>query len=90
MGACEQSHALGYWVAREPLEECMQYATGRKPTVRTPKSKETNMIFTSRFGALAARPNFERVASQDDVDRELNELLNDADLEPALDEHVSC
>jgi hypothetical protein len=43
------------------------------------------MIFTSRFGALAARPNFrETAAEQDlDLDRELDELLKDADLESA-------
>lgn len=44
------------------------------------------MIFTRRFGALAARPTFEQIACQDDVDRELQDLLNDADLEPAADE----
>ncbi|CAA9391589.1 hypothetical protein [uncultured Nocardioides sp.] len=43
------------------------------------------MIFTRRFGALAARPTFESIASQDDLDRELNDLLNDADLAPATD-----
>lgn len=41
------------------------------------------MIFTSRFGALASRPTFERIAGQDDIDRELQDLLNHADLEPA-------
>ena len=42
------------------------------------------MIFTSRFGALAARPNFrETTAPEQDLDRELNELLQDADLESA-------
>jgi hypothetical protein len=41
------------------------------------------MIFTRRFGALAARPTFERIVCQDDVDRELQDLLNDADLDPA-------
>jgi hypothetical protein len=45
------------------------------------------MIFTSRFGALAARPTFERVVCQDDLDRELHDLL-DADLECA-DEHAN-
>lgn len=44
------------------------------------------MIFTSRFGALAARPTFERVVCQDDLDRELRDLLNGADLEPAAAE----
>lgn len=44
------------------------------------------MIFTSRFGALAARPTFDRVASQDDLDRELQDLLKDVDLEPASTE----
>lgn len=44
------------------------------------------MIFTSRFGALAARPTFERIADQDDVDRELRELLNDSELELAANE----
>lgn len=39
------------------------------------------MIFTQRFGALAARPDFESVASQDDFDRELHELFDGADVE---------
>lgn len=44
------------------------------------------MIFTRRFGALAARPTFERVTCQDDLDRELPELTDDVDLEfAALD-----
>jgi hypothetical protein len=47
------------------------------------------MIFTRRFGALAARPTFERIVCQDDVDRELQDLLNDADLEPAADERAN-
>lgn len=47
------------------------------------------MIFTRRFGALAARPTFERIASQDDFDRELQDLLNDAGLEPAADERAN-
>ena len=41
------------------------------------------MIFTARFGALAARPNFHETAPEQDLDRELNELLQDADLERA-------
>ena len=41
------------------------------------------MIFTSRFGALAARPNFRETAPVQDLDRELDELLKDADLESA-------
>ncbi|MGH3506165.1 MAG: hypothetical protein ACRDO2_03045 [Nocardioidaceae bacterium] len=41
------------------------------------------MIFTSRFGALAARPNFRETAPEQDLDRELDELLKDADLESA-------
>lgn len=41
------------------------------------------MIFTSRFGALAARPNFRETAPEQDLDRELDELLQDADLESA-------
>jgi len=43
------------------------------------------MIFTSRFGALAARPNFRETAPEQDLDldRELDELLEDADLESA-------
>jgi hypothetical protein len=41
------------------------------------------MIFTSRFGALAARPNFRETAPEQNLDRELDELLQDADLEPA-------
>jgi hypothetical protein len=41
------------------------------------------MIFTSRFGALAARPNFRETAAEQDLDRELDELLEDADLESA-------
>jgi hypothetical protein len=45
------------------------------------------MIFTRRFGALAARPNFREAATEQDLDRELDELLKDtADLESA-DEH---
>ena len=44
------------------------------------------MIFTRRFGALAARPTFDRIVSQDDLDRELQDLLDDADLEPAASE----
>lgn len=47
------------------------------------------MIFTRRFGALAARPTFERIACQDDLDQELQDLLNDADLEFATDERAS-
>ncbi len=41
------------------------------------------MIFTRRFGALAARPTFERVTYQHDLDRELPELpeTDDVDLE---------
>jgi|SoiMethySBSTD1v2_1073268.scaffolds.fasta_scaffold3486834_1 hypothetical protein len=40
------------------------------------------MIFTSRFGALAARPNFrETTPSEQDLDRELDELLEEAELE---------
>jgi hypothetical protein len=41
------------------------------------------MIFTSRFGALAARPNFRETAPAQDLDREIEELLGDADLEPS-------
>jgi hypothetical protein len=41
------------------------------------------MIFTARFGALAARPNFHEAAREQDLDRELTELLKDADLESA-------
>jgi hypothetical protein len=43
------------------------------------------VIFTSRFGALAARPNFRENAPEQghDLDRELDELLKDADLESA-------
>lgn len=41
------------------------------------------MIFTRRFGALAARPTFEGIDCQDDLDREAHDLLNDADHEPA-------
>ena len=41
------------------------------------------MIFTRHFGALAARPTFERVADQHDLDRELHDLLNDVDVETA-------
>lgn len=41
------------------------------------------MIFTSRFGALAARPNFRETAPEQDLDRELDELLEDAELESA-------
>lgn len=47
------------------------------------------MIFTRRFGALAARPTFERIAGQDDIDRELQDLLNDADLEPAAHDRAN-
>jgi hypothetical protein len=47
------------------------------------------MIFTHRFGALAARPTFERIACQDELDRELHDLLNDADLEPAAGERAN-
>ncbi|MFC5728789.1 MULTISPECIES: hypothetical protein [Nocardioides] len=47
------------------------------------------MIFTRRFGALAARPTFERVVCQDDLDRELHDLLDDADLEPTANEHAN-
>ena len=39
------------------------------------------MIFTSRFGALAARPNFRETAPEQDLDRELDQLLEDAELE---------
>lgn len=39
------------------------------------------MIFTSRFGALAARPNFRETAPEQDLDRELDELLDEAELE---------
>ncbi len=46
------------------------------------------MIFTRRFGALAARPTFERIACQDELDRELQDLLDDADLEPAADQRA--
>ena len=41
------------------------------------------MIFTSRFGALAARPNFHKTTVEQDFDRELDELLKGADLESA-------
>lgn len=41
------------------------------------------MIFTSRFGALAARPDFRETTPGQDLDRELDELLRDADLESA-------
>ena len=41
------------------------------------------MIFTRRFGALAARPNFHETAPVEDLDRELDELLKDRDLESA-------
>ena len=41
------------------------------------------MIFTSRFGALAARPNFRETAPEQDLDRELDELLQESDLESA-------
>ena len=41
------------------------------------------MIFTSRFGALAARPNFRETAPKQDLDRELDELLKDAGYESA-------
>lgn len=42
------------------------------------------MIFTRHFGALAARPTFDRViVEQDDLDRELHDLLNDVDVETA-------
>lgn len=47
------------------------------------------MIFTHRFGARAARPTFERIACQDDLDRELRDLLNDADLEHAADKRAN-
>ena len=44
------------------------------------------MIFTSRFGALAARPNFRETApAEQDLDRELDELLKDADRESACE-----
>jgi hypothetical protein len=46
------------------------------------------MIFTRRFGALAARPTFESIADQGDLDRELHDLLNDADVEP-VDERAN-
>ena len=41
------------------------------------------MIFTSRFGALAARPNFRETAPEQDLDRELDELLQESELESA-------
>jgi hypothetical protein len=44
------------------------------------------MIFTSRFGALAARPNFRETAPEQDLDRELDELLEDAELESAREQ----
>lgn len=47
------------------------------------------MIFTRRFGALAARPNFERIACQDDLDREFHDLLNDEAFEPAPNERAN-
>ena len=44
------------------------------------------MIFTSRFGALAARPNFRETAPEQDLDRELDELLEDAELESSREQ----
>jgi hypothetical protein len=43
------------------------------------------MIFTSRFGALAARPDFHELARKEKFDRDLDELLKDADLESATE-----
>lgn len=47
------------------------------------------MIFTRRFGALAARPTFESIASQEDLDRELRDLCESSDFEPATDRRAS-
>jgi hypothetical protein len=44
------------------------------------------MIFTSRFGALAARPNFRETAPEQDLDRELDELLENAELESSREQ----
>jgi hypothetical protein len=41
------------------------------------------VIFTSRFGALAARPNFRETTPEQDLDRELDELFDEADRESA-------
>jgi hypothetical protein len=44
------------------------------------------MIFTSRFGALAARPNFRETTPEQDLDRELDELLENAELESSREQ----
>jgi hypothetical protein len=49
------------------------------------------MIFTSRFGALAARPNFRdpNVAPELELQREIDELLQAADHEGSTDQRAS-
>jgi hypothetical protein len=49
------------------------------------------MIFTSRFGALAARPNFRdpRFKPEIELQREIDELLETADNGRVLDERAS-
>lgn len=43
------------------------------------------MIFTRRFGALAARPNFRDTTPDLELQREIDELLDNAELEPAAE-----
>jgi hypothetical protein len=49
------------------------------------------MIFTSRFGALAARPNFRDpdVKPELELQREIDELLQAASPEASTDQRVS-
>ncbi|HWL49338.1 MAG TPA: hypothetical protein VNT92_05630 [Acidimicrobiia bacterium] len=49
------------------------------------------MIFTSRFGALAARPNFRdpNFKPELELQREIDELLQTADHEVSADERAS-
>jgi hypothetical protein len=49
------------------------------------------MIFTSRFGALAARPNFRdpKLQTESELQREIDELLEAAELEQPTDERAS-
>jgi len=49
------------------------------------------MIFTSRFGALAARPNFRdpNVEPELELQREVDELLRTVDHEGSADQRAS-
>lgn len=46
------------------------------------------MIFTRRFGALAARPTFPSV-TEVELQEEIDELLQSADRQEVADEHAS-